>query len=663
VVREDGLPRSALFKIAFDPKDGNVYSNKIVIMDEVHNLIRSQTQYLEQLTTLRGLLSKAKGGVLAGFTGTPILSETHEGRQLLDIIKGVGAGPEDEGFISSFPMRPTPLFPSCLPAGVPDAVLTAKLRRSFVEKVPLDLEALQRYDDKLAKGSSDRRLRAYCCMSVFFGSFHSGKHGTKARVLANFASCAPKLERIAREVASSPLKSLVMVDRHSGMSAILEYLRELGAAQGFGVATMDEIVAFNSASSNLRGEKYRVLVADASTCSEGVSFFGVRRVFLADVPSTPSGLVQAVGRSIRMYSHRGLPVEEQTVTTRLYVATFPRWMRSPLGAWALRSQRKHTDPREATRNAKQFLRTLKKVGITSLEDFKSQLDQFGKKAPPMTLPDGTTKKAPLEASECVRFLESIGLWEEAKAIKNSEEMMPGRRSKRTNKGEWKSAKPGSKQLDPKVAEEKRMGRHFMVRALSKLHSTSLEDAVKDLHLNVRTADEEALSMLADRSRKFVPALDELRSKAVDRDVLLSLRKKAKQEVTQESDGETSVDEFELSSGEESNLVDAQLRDREMPLVLPEGWRVEEVQRGKVRRRVFVSATGEQYNTEAQAKIAVAEVRRAENMMKRLRSRFSAKFANAAGAAPAPATDSAKMLVDSAADTERGEETAKRARAA
>merc|ERR1719487_3052152 len=106
-------------------------------MDETHNLVRTQTQYGEQLSKLRGLLFRAKGMVLAGFTGTPILSEAAEGRRLLDIIKGQGAPPGDEGYISSFHMRPEGLFPRPQPVGVPDSVLTPKLRRQLTQKVEL----------------------------------------------------------------------------------------------------------------------------------------------------------------------------------------------------------------------------------------------------------------------------------------------------------------------------------------------------------------------------------------------------------------------------------------------------------------------------------------------------------------------------------------------
>ena len=34
---ETGWPRGCVFKIAFDPKEGNPYSNKVVVMDEAHH--------------------------------------------------------------------------------------------------------------------------------------------------------------------------------------------------------------------------------------------------------------------------------------------------------------------------------------------------------------------------------------------------------------------------------------------------------------------------------------------------------------------------------------------------------------------------------------------------------------------------------------------------
>merc|ERR1719265_836777 len=265
-------------------------------MDEVHNLLRADSQYGRQLSRLRELLFEAKGMVLAGFTGTPILKEAWEGRRLLDVIKGKYFRTSlDEGFLSSFPMRPPGLFPASTPTGIPDSVLTPKLRERFVRKVALTPEALTRYDTRRRKGAQGARLQRYCNLSVHFGSLHDGKNGSKARVLSNMDTCAPKLHAIALAVAQNPVKALVLVARSSGLDALLDYLRNLSAASSepFGVATMDELSSFNSPD-NLRGERYRVMVADSIQCAEGVSFFAVRQVHLADVPASPSAFVQSV---------------------------------------------------------------------------------------------------------------------------------------------------------------------------------------------------------------------------------------------------------------------------------------------------------------------------------------------------------------------------------
>lgn len=75
-----------------------------------------------------------------------------------------------------------------------------------------------------------------------------------------------------------------------------------------------------------------------------------------------------------MYGHRGLPEEDQTVTVFLHVANFPRWMRSPLGAWALRAQRQLADTDEMESKARRLLRQLQKAGITDIAALKKHID-------------------------------------------------------------------------------------------------------------------------------------------------------------------------------------------------------------------------------------------------------------------------------------------------
>lgn len=407
------VPRSAMMKIGYIQAGANVYTNKVVVMDEAHNLVRTQTQFGEQLQCLRDLLVKANNLVLAGFTGTPILNQPSEGRQLLDIIKGCNAPVGDEGFMSSFPMRPPKLFPVCLPRGIPDAILTRQLQRQLVVPVVMNGESVRVYDKKRRQGYTGRLLSAYCNACTYFGSFHSGRFGSKERILSNPGECCPKLLAIVTEVAASPEKAVVLIRRQSGYNVILELLRQVAATSNppFGVATIDELAEYNHVS-NIRGEKFRVLVADSLQCSEGVSFLAVRRTFLCDVPGAPSALVQQCGRSIRMFGHRGLPEEEQTVTNRLYIAKLPAWLRSPLANWVYRLFR-HVKDGEHETYAKKMLARLNQLGIDSLEELKSRIDAHGELKRTTLHPSmETQRKEPLDHTDLVLFMELAGLWKE-----------------------------------------------------------------------------------------------------------------------------------------------------------------------------------------------------------------------------------------------------------
>eukprot|EP00929_Paragymnodinium_shiwhaense_P096688 TRINITY_DN5837_c1_g2_i1.p1 TRINITY_DN5837_c1_g2~~TRINITY_DN5837_c1_g2_i1.p1 ORF type:complete len:2305 (-),score=805.31 TRINITY_DN5837_c1_g2_i1:211-7125(-) len=425
----NGRPMSSLMKIGYETGSGNVYCNKVVLMDEAHNLVRSQTQYEDQLNRLKSLLFRAKNLVLAGFTGTPILNEPSEGRQLLDVIKGEGALDADDGFLSSFPFRPQPLFPMSLPRGIPDAVLTLQRRRALVQKVEITGETLKVYDWKKRIGLPARRLRAYCNVCTWHGSFHEGKQGTKVKILTFPEDHCPKFLAIAKAVCSSPEKAIVLTARQNGYIVMLELMRFLAAKNDppFGVATMEELSEFNHVS-NLRGEVFRVLVADAAQCSEGVSFLSVRRTFLSDVPVSPSAFIQQCGRAIRMYGHRGLPEEEQVVNNQLYVSTFPKWMRSSsLACWALRAQKRYNSGKEVEKRARQLTARFMRAGIRTLEDLKNKIDAHGRakteaieKAQTEGTPMPRGKEGQLTAEDVISFLEQNGLWEEAKLLRQAD---------------------------------------------------------------------------------------------------------------------------------------------------------------------------------------------------------------------------------------------------
>lgn len=334
----DGWPQSPLLKVGFDPKELNPYSRKIVIMDECHNLSRPSQVYEEQLGRLRTYLSTAQEIILAGFSGTPVGNEALEGRVLLDVIKGEAAKHlSDEGFVSSFHARRNDDFPREEPVrGIPDGVIHEGMIDDLIKRHSLHGEALKRYILKevdfqitprllrLPPEKRVARLANYCNMQVHYGSFHGQN---RAALLRDPKGHAPKMHSIAKMISKSKEKCVVMMSREMGFRPLLEILRRTGKQAGFKVATLEEIADFNDARRNLRGERFRVLAAESGQAGEGIQFRHVRRIYLVDVPLRHSDLVQRCSRCVRLGGHAELPPEERTLAIELHVAQLPKFLR------------------------------------------------------------------------------------------------------------------------------------------------------------------------------------------------------------------------------------------------------------------------------------------------------------------------------------------------
>jgi len=153
-------------------------------------------------------------------------------------------------------------------------------------------------------------------------------------------------------------------------------------------------------------------------------------------------------------------------------------------------------------------------------------------------------------------------------------------------------------------------------------ASSAEEAVQALHLNPLTADELALQLLSRRSREFVSALADLRSKAIDRSLLRALGGEPE---NLSSEGESSDREFVLSGSDGEGTTRAR---RESDFILPPGWRTEKFRRKSLHVREFVDPQGIRYRTVADAQRAVDMFRVRETMSQRMRSKFSATLSRA-----------------------------------
>lgn len=420
-------------------------SNKIVLMDEVQNLlqpsaeIQKSKQRVLMLDKLKSMLATATNSVLVGFTATPLVGEEEEAKPLLDVIKGRGRESlPDEGFVSYFMSTPSAVFPLVSPSKVPTEVPTELLRSVELQNFPTvtvddatkskPAGNLAAYCKEVSKGADDCKLSARCSLGQHFAT--AGRKDGAIRVLKGsegalmkqpfsrderlddstdkvpegFCRCVgaagrscpfhlehlhepmppagsasrdtqaslPRSARTSRRsrsrwssfttlmatsfccaycmLSSEPRSVISRQWCPPGMVPLIlscaaqvlgypksrtvnkedeEMLSLLGdshnaKAKAEGLSCACNLCKFNDKLQNARGQCYRIMVADAKECSEGVSFFGVRHFLIVDVPSSASEYIQRVGRAIRFMGHAGLPKEERRVQIRLYQATLPR---------------------------------------------------------------------------------------------------------------------------------------------------------------------------------------------------------------------------------------------------------------------------------------------------------------------------------------------------
>jgi hypothetical protein len=480
---EDGKPMSAIMKFGYKG-DGLVYSNKVVVLDEAHNLVRAKTQFKKQLQELRRQLFEAQDSVVLGFTGTLIPDVVDSGRCLLDTIKGKSAASlGDEGFLASLSVKQPPLFPTVWPRGVPDGELSPELLASLCRKVQLTGEAVKAYHLKLAEGCSSTKLQKYCNMASFCTSFH-GIH--REEMLSRPGDWMPKLAAIASMVGERREKAVIMISRQGGYVAMVALMKHVGAQAEppFGVATGDQCSEFNAAT-NSRGESLLVLVADSGKFSEGTSFYAARRLYLAEIPGTACEFQQRCGRVARMFGHHDLPPEERAVTIVMPVAVIPDWLSDPLTAWCFRACCSHSSKAEDIAKSAQSLRKqLTDVGIQTLNCLKKQMDEVSAQ----------------EISHQAIF-RLFRRWSVFKALGfDSQKLSSDKRDRMLAFGEG-VIPPILRQLSD------------MLRAL---HVSSSD--VVAAGLGTRTEDEEAVDGLVTKLSEQVPALAHLRTQTFDCDL-------------------------------------------------------------------------------------------------------------------------------------------------
>lgn len=316
----------------------NVYSEKIIFMDEIHNLVKPSAElmkYSRQLKTVYNSLFTCKNSVVVGFTATPFVESITEGLELLKMFKQ-GRDISSQGFISYFYDLPTSIYPRINQARDLDDIgsefgniVTVRMKDTN-HKYYKDI--LKKMNRDIPTMSDINRLLNAANESAYYTQ--SWRKEFLKRLKNEPEATATKLFRVINDVLKNNEKSLVIIDRKHGYKCLKQMfkyaMQERSSESGcksecwvdlydktsMGAAMIDR---FNN-DSNKYGGDMKIMIIDAENFSEGVSFFGVRKLYLVNPPVNYGLYQQRIGRILRACSYNNLPKRKRNVDIYMYIS-------------------------------------------------------------------------------------------------------------------------------------------------------------------------------------------------------------------------------------------------------------------------------------------------------------------------------------------------------
>lgn len=335
-------PVNPIFKIGYDGK--NAYNNKIVLCDEFHNLVKPSievSKYISKIKRLEKSIYNASDSVIVGLTATPIIDDVRDGLNIKNIIKGRdNVDKNDEGFISYFNSLPRSIYPAIIPSddsiahiiNVPMTVTGDKNDRGNGDVYELLHE---KYSRKKLTLPDLHKLQNYCNMGNYYTQHHN-MHSKNKFSKTNAHIYASKLAYIADHIYNREEKAIVLMHRAHGIQAFTKVLNSVLSNRckkdpgdscwvemiEKGARASELLSIFNS-DNNKRGGLIKALVVDTKEFSEGVSFFGVRRLYIVNPAISWALHKQRLGRVLRACAYDNLDPSERNVTIELYISTHP----------------------------------------------------------------------------------------------------------------------------------------------------------------------------------------------------------------------------------------------------------------------------------------------------------------------------------------------------
>jgi hypothetical protein len=336
--------------------------NRLVIVDEVHNLISNDydnSGYKKIVETHK--LMRAKGGNAILFkymnkfadasckmiylTATPIFNHIGQFKELVSIMRPdaeVKKGMDIQELINLLRGRVS-FFPGTSPNAYPNVVYrTADIPLSETQDEVIN-KIIESGSDELSELKeafmSHQRMASIACLP----GWHKVTDKNMDRILNNLPEYAPKVNELMKRIAANRGKHLVYSTFVAGALRIVEAaLRKRGwiswkeaandkalqkkhifkvyALWDGSVRDEDKLAIKSIANNklNMRGSKIRVILGSPSV-KEGVSFKHIQHLHVLDPLWNMSAMMQVEGRAIRFCSHVDIPKDDKQLKRQVVV--------------------------------------------------------------------------------------------------------------------------------------------------------------------------------------------------------------------------------------------------------------------------------------------------------------------------------------------------------
>lgn len=289
-------------------KRSNPYENKLVLMDEFHNIVTPGSRDVAGLIPrLRKYLKSCSGSAVYGFTATPPLVK-EKMLEIMAVIVGNTSPACFEGYISFFDATPNTIYPRVRPC-----LRSGPNKLGYVHMVQLSPEGRKIYDaKKKQKRARPDYLLAYC--NSVFGkytkrAYSSSKKKTSfvdrvisERVAENLLT---KLWLVARYTVDSEKKTVILCNRNNGLTYLYAILIQLYRQKRIPTSQvkMFRLVTPSAAGDSEVNIEFTkgldIVVLDEATYSEGISIKRADQIILVNPPGSIHQYRQRVGRVLR----------------------------------------------------------------------------------------------------------------------------------------------------------------------------------------------------------------------------------------------------------------------------------------------------------------------------------------------------------------------------